>query len=167
MCFWAAIGAMSSLTLLTSSARLMVVIGFLDASGSSRAIVRSCCTRRVARLMPSLRREKHFCCASGVFALWASCTWSFSAVRGVRNSCAASEANRCWAERLSARRRRRSLMAFTRLASSAGSPLVESGSSEVGDRRATDRAVFSSGARPLPTTIQTAMAMKGKSRQSG
>ena len=58
-------------------------------------------------------------------------------------------------------------MALTRPASSSGSPFVEMGSRDVGDRRATERAVFSSGARPLPTTIQTAIAMKGRSRQRG
>ena len=41
------------------------------------------------------------------------------------------------------------------------------GVSDVGERRATERAVRSKGARPLPTTIQTAMPIKGKRKQSG
>ena len=58
-------------------------------------------------------------------------------------------------------------MADTNPRSSDGSPLVEMGVRDVGERRATERAVRSSGASPSPTTIQTAMAMKGSRRQSG
>ena len=72
MLFWEAMGVMSSHTLWARLSSLIVLAGCFVESGSRRASVRSCCTRRVALLMPSLRRMRLFSRASSVLARCAS-----------------------------------------------------------------------------------------------